>query len=286
VSAFRRSMIVGLLLAALVLAVPALAHSGTVATGLGAGDSPLVELYDGSSGVQLSSFLAYDSGFTGGVRVAAGDVNGDGVADVVTGAGPGGVPQVKVFDGVTGAEIRSFFAFGPSFGGGVYVAAGDVTGDGKADIVVGADAGGAPHVKVFDAVTGAEVRSFFAYDAGFAGGVRVAAGDVNGDGVADVVTGAGPGGVPQVRVFDGVAGAEVRSFFAASPAFGGGVYVAASPLSAADRTPPVLNLPGPLFVDATSPAGAVVSFTVSAFDAVDGPAPVTCVPASGSVFPI
>jgi FG-GAP-like repeat len=100
------------------------------------------------------------------VRVAAGDVNGDGVADVVTGAGPGGVPQVKVFDGVAGAEVRSFFAFGPSFGGGVYVAAGDVTGDGKADIVVGADAGGEPHVKVFDAVTGAEVRSFFAYDAG------------------------------------------------------------------------------------------------------------------------
>jgi hypothetical protein len=121
----------------------------------------------------------------------------------------------------------------------------------------------------------------FAFDPSFGGGVYVAAGDVTGDGVADVVTGAGPGGVPHVKVFDGVTGAEVRSFFAASPAFGGGVYVAASPLSAADRTPPVLNRPGPLSVDATGPAGAVVPFTVSAFDAVDGPVPVTCVAGVG-----
>jgi hypothetical protein len=90
-----------------------------------------VGVYDGVSGAQLASFLAYDSSFAGGVRVAAGDVNGDGVVDVVTGAGPGGSPHVKVFDGVTGAEFRSFFAFDPGFTGGVFVAAGDMTGDGR-----------------------------------------------------------------------------------------------------------------------------------------------------------
>src|SRR5438045_2768183 len=54
-------------------------------------------------------------------------------------------------------------------------------------IAFGADAGGGPHVRVVDGDTGAEVRSFFAYDPTFTGGVRVAVGDVNGDGVADIV---------------------------------------------------------------------------------------------------
>src|SRR5262249_18468557 len=49
-------------------------------------------------------------------------------------------------------------------------------------VAFGADAGGAPMVKVADARTGALRASFLAYAAGFAGGVRVAVGDVNGDG--------------------------------------------------------------------------------------------------------
>jgi hypothetical protein len=55
------------------------------------------------------------------VRVAAADVNGDGVADVITAAGPGGGPHVRVFDGQTNAELLSFFAYNPGFTGGVWV---------------------------------------------------------------------------------------------------------------------------------------------------------------------
>jgi hypothetical protein len=109
------------------------------------------------------------------VFVAAGDVTGDGRADIVTGAGPGGAPHVKVFDGATGAELGGFFAYDPAFTGGVFVAAGDVTGDGRADVVTAAGAGGGPHVRAFDGTTGAEVASFFAYEATFAGGLFVAA---------------------------------------------------------------------------------------------------------------
>src|SRR6185295_12022959 len=88
-----------LLMAAFVTATPAVAGAEAIITGLGSGGSPIVSVYDADTLAPLSSFFAYDAGFTGGVRVAAGDVNGDGVPDIITGAGPGGGPHVKVFSG-------------------------------------------------------------------------------------------------------------------------------------------------------------------------------------------
>ena len=202
-------------------------ESSTIITGPGAGAGPHVKAFSGAPATETQSFFAYPPSFTGGVRVATGDINGDGVADIITGAGAGVGPHVRVFDGRSNAELLSFFAYTPSFTGGVYVAAGDVTGDGRADIITGVGGGASPHVKVFDGRTGAEVRSFFAFDPAFSGGVRVAAGDVNGDGLADIIVGAGPGAGPHVKVFDAISNAEIRSFFAYAPSFRGGVYVAA-----------------------------------------------------------
>src|SRR5438552_4479324 len=82
--------------------------------------------------------------FMGGVRVAAADVNGDHVADIVTAAGPGGGPHVRVLDGATGHESLGFYAYDSTFPGGVFVATGDLDGDGVAEIVTGAGEGGGP----------------------------------------------------------------------------------------------------------------------------------------------
>jgi hypothetical protein len=121
-------------------------------------------------------------------------------------------------------------AYGASFRGGVFVAAGDINGDNIADIVTGPDEGSALDVKVFDGATLMELTSYSAFGSGFQGGVRVAVGDIDGDGRNDVITGAGPGGAPHVKVFDGQTDDLLRSFFAYHPNFTGGVYVASVPI--------------------------------------------------------
>src|SRR5262245_46886996 len=68
------------------------------AFGWDAGGPPRVAVYLSGS-AQIANFLAFDPAFTGGVRVAVGDVDGDGIDDIVVGAGPGGGPHVKVFKG-------------------------------------------------------------------------------------------------------------------------------------------------------------------------------------------
>src|SRR5207248_10727855 len=117
-----------------------------------------------------------DPDFRGGARPAVGDVNGDGVGDLVVAAGFGGGPRVA---GYSGPSVRfdrtpvklfpDFYAFEPGLRNGVFVAAGDVDGDGRADVVVGGGPGGGPRVTVLSGRTMADGRltplsNFFAGD--------------------------------------------------------------------------------------------------------------------------
>jgi hypothetical protein len=187
---------------------------------------PEVRVIDVETSEIVRSYTPYGSGFTGGITVAQGDVNGDGFADVITGAGFGGASHVKVFDGLTGREVMSFFAYDPTFRNGVYVSSADVNDDGRADIFTGAGPGGGPHVKVFDAANVATLKSFFAYSPDYAGGVLVAGGDVDGDGFGDIVTGTGSGGAGHVQVFSGKTDALIHSFLAFLPDSRDGASVA------------------------------------------------------------
>lgn len=182
-------------------AVPAVIY----AAGAGEGGGPLVKVFE-ADGSLRSQFFAYESTFRGGVRVATGDVTGDGQDDIITAPGEGGGPLIKVFDGNTGDLIRSYFAYDPALRGGAWVAAGDMDGDGRAEIATGPGTGGGPHVKVYNGETGSVVREFFAYEPTFRGGVRVAAGSLRFGQPASLVTSPGQGGGPLVRAFDGLSG--------------------------------------------------------------------------------
>jgi hypothetical protein len=68
----------------------------------------------------------------------------------------------------------------------------------------------------------------------------------------------------------------------------GNVYfdISAVDFKVVDTTAPVVTVPANITVNAVSPAGAPVSFSASATDAVDGPITPSCSPDSGSTFPI
>jgi hypothetical protein len=208
---------------------------GAIVTGTGGGGGPHVRVFNADGSPQPTSFFAYDPAFTGGVRVAACDLDGDGRPEIVTAMGPGGEPHVRVFKvhppGQAVTELAGFYAYARGFTGGVFVACGDVDGDGVADIVTGTDAGGGPHVRVFRVgASVSEVAGFFAFDPGFTGGVRVAAGNLDASDRASIIVGAGVGGGPHIRALKlHPAGglAELASFFPFDPGFTGGVFVGA-----------------------------------------------------------
>jgi hypothetical protein len=229
------------------LAVGAVNGTGhqDVIVGAGPGGGPEVEVVDGSQlamgrAVVTAAFFAFPVGFTGGVTLATGHVNGTNHADVVVGAGHGGGPEVEVFDGAQLAQGKpmataAFFAFPADFTGGVSVAVGPVNGTSHEDVVVGAGPGGGPEVEVYDGAQLAQgqlvtTAAFFAFPLGFVGGVSAAVARVSCTGHADVVVSAGPGGGPEVEVYDGAQLAQGKvvpaSAFMAFPTyFHGGVQV-------------------------------------------------------------
>ncbi len=185
-----------------------------IITGAGPGDiyGPHVRgFYVDSTPLTGLSFFAYGT-LRYGVNVAAGDLDADGFDEIITGAGPGAVfgPHVRGwnYDGsgtVTSIPGVSYFAYGtPKWG--VNVSAGDIDGDGYDEIVTGAGPGAVygPHVRGWNVDGGAATSipgvSFFAYGT-LKYGVNVTCGDVDGDGIDEIITGPGPGAVfaPHVR---------------------------------------------------------------------------------------
>lgn len=154
---------------------------------------------DGSLAMTVTPF---GSNYTGGVRFALADLNGDGVPDLITVSEAGIESRIRIWDGKTAQMIADIVPF-PGYIGGLFVAAGDVKGAGYADIAVGTDLGNSPHVKVYDGRSLTELASFYAYEQGFLGGVQVAMGDITHDGYADLVTAPAYGAGADIAVFDG-----------------------------------------------------------------------------------
>lgn len=215
--------------------VASAASTGHIAFGTDAGQAARVRVYDQNSGKMTADFAPFSS-FRGGARVAVGNVDPTNAGDeVIVAAGPGRKPHVRVFD-VTGTPLGGALVYGARFRGGVYVTTGDLNADDTDEIIVGPGEGRGPLVRSFDFDSGGAgftqdagpLGRFLAYGAGFKGGVRVGSGSsLTGSAGAndELVTGAGPGHEPRVKIFDGDSGAVLNHFLPFPPRFRGGVYV-------------------------------------------------------------
>ncbi len=158
----------------------------------------------------LSSFLAYDKKFKGGVNIATSDLDNNGLYEIVSAPSSKGGPHIRVFSN-QGILLNEFFAYDSKYLGGVNLALGDTSGDKSKEIITAPVVGGS-EIKIFKA-NGDLLRSFLAYDAKFKGGVNIAVGDVDNDGKAEIITAPASIGGPQVKVFNGD-GLLLYQFFA------------------------------------------------------------------------
>ena len=212
----------------------------------------IYELIPGAGLVRAANYFSLDSNFRGGVRTAVGDLNGDGVPDLLIAAGFGGGPRLTILNGTralttdgfnpTDRLLGDFFAFEDGLRNGVYLAIGDFDGDGFGDLALGAGPGGGPRVLILSGKTlatrgavaaiASPLSNFLVANADSdRGGVRVAATDADRDGRADLLVGTGERSPSRVRAYLGkyFGGGEPTSFQDLDPfqseALADGVFV-------------------------------------------------------------
>lgn len=198
-------------------------------TGPELGGSPHVRTFNNHGSPSSGGFYAFKKTFKGGIRIASGDIDGDNEDEIIAGAGPGGGPHVRIFEKSGQTKPLDFFPFHTNSRSGVDVAAGDVDGDGKDEIAVSQFKNAESWIKVYKYNEKKEIiGEWRAFGEGEEHGATVAMGDVDNDGKAEVIVGAGEGGGPQIQVYEANGERKPIQFFAFHPDSRSGVDVSAA----------------------------------------------------------
>ncbi len=266
-----------------------------------AGNSqPFVKVYDSSTGALLTSFMAYETTFHGGVHVAVGYFDGTGVEEVAVAPGLGRAPLVKIYN-LNGVLQYSFMAYASTFINGVNIAAGYVEGafNGTAplDDIVTSPMRGVSDIRDFQnkrilslsnppfSGTPKPFREFTAWSKTFIGGSTVAVADVTESGHGEIIVGSGSGMQSLIEAFDVSAAATgyspVRIYYPFDPSYRGGVNVSAISIQAGVASPMIIasqNIAGTSLVRVFNAFTGVSAAPVQAYTGASDFAPVHTVP--------
>ncbi|MBU6295904.1 MAG: hypothetical protein KJS91_14570, partial [Planctomycetes bacterium] len=187
------------------------------------GNLSTVMVIDAATGRQAMLFNAFGNRFLGGARVSAGFANiGINRTVIVVGAGPGTTPTVNVYDAATGALVRQFNAFATTYRGGIDLAMSGQDKFGQSVLAVAALT--TSQVRVFDLNNTANPISTFRAFTQPMSSMSIRVGDVNGDGLNDIITGVGANVAPIVRIFS-TSGQRQAQFSPFQLPYQGGVNV-------------------------------------------------------------
>ncbi len=179
-----------------------------------------------ADGLILNEFHPYVKGFKGMIYITSADLDNDGVAEIITGAGYMGGPQVRIFDHLGETKfVSGFWAEDKDkYRNGVRVAAGDVNGDGLKEIIT-TTVDNKMDVKFFNRFGQETLEKIELSEGSFFEPGKIISIDLGVDGINELVVNYGYGNSPKLMILR-ADGSEITSFDAYHPGFGGGVDMA------------------------------------------------------------
>ncbi|OGH72699.1 MAG: hypothetical protein A2921_03680 [Candidatus Magasanikbacteria bacterium RIFCSPLOWO2_01_FULL_43_20b] len=159
----------------------------------------------------------YTINYAGELRVAIGDLNGDGFKEVYVAPSDGYPAPIKIYTRHGRKMKQDWYPFGEKYSGGYSLAVANTDGGKKSELLIGAGSSVEPRVYLYDYQL-YPLANWLVFEKSFRGGVNVVGGDVNGDGKDEVIAGAGEGKKPIIKIFNSL-GQQLGSEFSAYQTF-------------------------------------------------------------------